>query len=130
MSTLERNIAGKPSSTQASTWFVLVVAVFITCLLTANIISVKLVSLWGLVVPAGVIIFPISYICGDVLTEVYGFRRARSVIWLGFFCNLLAVAGIVATQVLPGADFWMPRPPMSEFSVLHPASSRLRFART
>ncbi len=106
MSTLERNIAGKPSSTQASTWFVLVVAVFITCLLTANIISVKLVSLWGLVVPAGVIIFPISYICGDVLTEVYGFRRARSVIWLGFFCNLLAVAGIVATQVLPGANFW------------------------
>ncbi len=106
MSTLERNIAGKPSSTQASTWFVLVVAVFITCLLTANIISVKLVSLWELVVPAGVIIFPISYICGDVLTEVYGFRRARSVIWLGFFCNLLAVAGIVATQVLPGANFW------------------------
>ncbi len=57
-------------------------------------------------VPAGVITFPISYICGDVLTEVYGFRRAHSVIWLGFRCNLLAVAGIMASQVLPGAGFW------------------------
>jgi uncharacterized PurR-regulated membrane protein YhhQ (DUF165 family) len=41
-----------------------------------------------------------------VLTEVYGFRRAHSVIWLGFRCNLLAVAGIMASQVLPGAGFW------------------------
>lgn len=106
MSTGERSTVGNASSPQHSTWFVLVVAVFITCLLTANIISVKLVSLWGLVVPAGVIIFPISYICGDVLTEVYGYRRTRSVIWLGFVCNLLAVAAIVATQWLPGAGFW------------------------
>lgn len=106
MSTGTRNTASNESSLHHSTWFVLVVAVFITCLLTANIISVKLISLWGLVVPAGVIIFPISYICGDVLTEVYGFHRARIVIWLGFVCNLLAVMGIVATQMLPGAGFW------------------------
>ena len=106
MSTGERNTAGQASAAQHSTWFVLVVAVFITCLLTANIISVKLVSLWGLVVPAGVIIFPISYICGDVLTEVYGYRAARRVIWLGFLCNLLAVAAIYLGQVLPAAPFW------------------------
>ncbi len=95
----------QPAS-QHSTWFVVVVAVFITCLLSANIIAVKLVTIFGLTVPAGIIIFPISYICGDVLTEVYGYRRARQVIWLGFACNLLAVSAIWAGQLLPGAAFW------------------------
>ena len=91
---------------QHSTWFVVVVAIFITCLLIANIIAVKLVNIFGLTVPAAIVIFPISYICGDVLTEVYGYRRARQVIWLGFACNLLAVVAIWAGQMLPGAAFW------------------------
>ena len=56
--------------------------------------------------PAGIVIFPISYIVGDILTEVYGYRNARRVIWLGFFCNLLAVVGLVAGQLLPPAGFW------------------------
>jgi queuosine precursor transporter len=89
-----------------STWFVIIVAIFITCLLIANIVSVKLVTVAGLTVPAGIVIFPISYICGDVLTEVYGYRRARQVIWLGFGCNLLAVGAIWIGQSLPGAVFW------------------------
>ncbi len=89
-----------------SAWFVVVVAVFVTCLITANIVAVKLVGVFGLVVPAAVIIFPLSYIFGDVLTEVYGYRQARRVIWLGFVCNLLAVAAIWAAQVLPAASFW------------------------
>ncbi|HVO84251.1 MAG TPA: queuosine precursor transporter, partial [Syntrophobacteria bacterium] len=89
-----------------SSWFVLVVALFITCLVTANIIAVKLVDLFGLTVPAAVIIFPVSYILGDVLTEVYGYRQARRVIWLGFLCNLLVIAAVVAAQVLPAASFW------------------------
>ena len=83
-----------------------VVAVFITCLLIANIISVKLVAIGRLAVPAGIVIFPISYICGDVLTEVYGFRSARQVIWLGFGCNLLAVIAIWLGQQLPAPAFW------------------------
>ncbi len=89
-----------------STWFMLVVAVFITSLITANIIAVKLVGIGGIVVPAGVIIFPVSYIFGDVLTEVYGYRNARRVIWLGFACNLLAVVAIWLAQILPPAAFW------------------------
>lgn len=89
-----------------SRWFVLVTAVFVTCLMTANIIAVKLVGVFGLVVPAAVIIFPISYIFGDVLTEVYGYRQARQVIWLGFLCNLIAVAAIWIGGVLPAASFW------------------------
>jgi uncharacterized integral membrane protein (TIGR00697 family) len=89
-----------------SAWFVLVVALFIACLVAANIIAVKLVALFGLTVPAAVIIFPVSYILGDVLTEVYGYREARRVIWLGFLSNLLVVLAIVAAQVLPAASFW------------------------
>jgi len=89
-----------------SLWFVIAVAVFITCLITANITAVKLVNVFGLVLPAGIVIFPISYIFGDILTEVYGYRLARRVIWLGFLCNLLAVIAIWVGQVLPPASFW------------------------
>jgi uncharacterized integral membrane protein (TIGR00697 family) len=86
--------------------FVVVVAVFVTSLIVANITAVKLVGFFGLVIPAAVVIFPISYILGDVLTEVYGYRAARRVIWLGFFCNLLAVVAIYLGQILPAAPFW------------------------
>jgi hypothetical protein len=89
-----------------STWFVFIVAVFITCLITANIVAVKLVEISGFVLPAGTIIFPISYIFGDVLTEVYGFRQARRVIWLGFFCNFIVVVAIWIGQLLPPSSFW------------------------
>ena len=90
-----------------SAWFVLIAALFVTTLITANIVAVKLVDVGGLIVPAGTVtIFPLSYLFGDVLTEVYGFRRARLIIWLGFGCNLLAVLAIYLTQVLPAASFW------------------------
>ena len=89
-----------------SAWFVVIVALFITSLITANIMAVKLIDIAGYIMPAGIVIFPISYIVGDVLTEVYGFRQARQVIWLGFVCNLIVVIGIVMGQWLPGAAFW------------------------
>jgi uncharacterized integral membrane protein (TIGR00697 family) len=89
-----------------SHWFLLVASIFITCLITSNIIAVKLVNIFGLVLPAAILIFPISYIFGDVLTEVYGYHQARQVIWLGFFCNLIAVVAIWLGQILPAASFW------------------------
>jgi len=92
--------------TKYSHWFVIIVAVFVTCLITANIIAVKLVDLFGLILPAAIFIFPLSYITGDVLTEVYGYRQARKVIWLGFLCNVIVVIAIWIAQVLPAASFW------------------------
>lgn len=89
-----------------SQYFVIVAAIFVTCLIVANIIAVKLIEIGGLVLPAAVIIFPVSYIFGDVLTEVYGYKQARQVIWLGFVCNLIAVAAIWLAQLLPAASFW------------------------
>ena len=104
-------MSGQPPQTPTaqlrhSLWFVLIVALFITCLLTANITAVKLVQVFGLIVPAGIVIFPLSYIIGDVLTEVYGYCQARRVIWLGFVCNLIAVMAIWLGQILPAASFW------------------------
>ncbi len=89
------------------TWRFLVFAgLFVTCLLTANVIATKLIAVGGLVLPAGVVIFPISYIVGDVLTEVYGYAAARRVIWLGFACNALMVAAIWVAGELPPAPLW------------------------
>jgi uncharacterized integral membrane protein (TIGR00697 family) len=94
------------SQARYSGLFVVVVAVFITCLITANVIAVKLMEVMGLIMPAAVLIFPLSYIAGDVLTEVYGYRQARRVIWLGFGCNAVVVCAILLGQSMPPASFW------------------------
>ena len=86
--------------------FVVIVAIFVTCLITANITAVKLVNLFGLILPAAILIFPLSYIIGDILTEVYGYRQARRVIWLGFLCNVITVGAIWVGQILSPASFW------------------------
>ena len=91
---------------RVSSWFVALAGLFVACLIASNIIAVKLVSVFGFVLPAAIIIFPLSYIVGDVLTEVYGYAQARRVIWLGFLCNLVAVAAIWGAGALPAADFW------------------------
>lgn len=89
-----------------SSLFVFFAILFTACLLTANIVAVKIISLFGLFVPAGIIIFPISYILGDVLTEVYGFENTRTIIWFGFLANLLMVVAFFIAQHLPSAPFW------------------------
>ncbi|MCY4365643.1 MAG: queuosine precursor transporter [Chloroflexi bacterium] len=100
--------------------FVVVVALFITVLIVSNIIAVRTITIlpienlfsiqWfgdpAIILPASIIIFPISYIVGDVLTEVYGFRIARGVIWLGFAMNLLVVIALWVAGIIPGAFFW------------------------
>jgi uncharacterized integral membrane protein (TIGR00697 family) len=99
-----------PSSTRGYKYFDICLVVFVVCLLTANIIAVKMVSIGPLIVPAAVIIFPISYIVGDVLTEVYGLVKARRAIWLGFGANLIMVVAIAIGQWLPSAPFWDAQP--------------------
>src|SRR6266853_55869 len=91
---------------RVSFWFVVIASMFVTCLITANIIAVKLIFLLGFLVPAGIIVFPLSYLFGDILTEVYGYGAARRVIWLGFACNLLAVIAIYIGGLVPAAPFW------------------------
>ena len=96
--------------------FIIVLVLFVTVLITSNIAAVKLIYLGTLpftflgdtliFLPASIIIFPISYIVGDVLTEVYGFRIARGIIWLGFGANLLVAIALWITGILPPVAFW------------------------
>lgn len=86
--------------------FVIITAVSVACLIAANVIAVKLVAFGTVSLPAAIIVFPISYIIGDILTEVYGYHMARRVIWLSFLCNLLFVGFVWIGGILPTASFW------------------------
>ncbi|MCQ2294555.1 MAG: queuosine precursor transporter [Bacteroidales bacterium] len=79
---------------------------FCTCLIISNLIASKVFVVLGITLPAAVIVFPVSYILNDCLAEVYGYRRARLVIWLGFLMNFFVVMVSQLAILLPGAEFW------------------------
>ena len=98
---------------EGSDKFDLVMAVFVAVLLISNVASAAKFVDWGvslfgvrLAFDAGTILFPISYIFGDILTEVYGFRRSRRIIWIGFACNALMAATLALVGALPGEQGW------------------------
>jgi len=95
-----------PSTSAISSRFLLIAVAFVACLIVSNITAVKLIDVAGFILPGAIIIFPITYIIGDVLTEVYGYAKARRVIWMGFGANLFAVATFAVVGVLPAAGFW------------------------
>lgn len=84
----------------------LLTALFVTTLVVSNIIAVKIGSFGGVFLPVAVVIFPLSYILGDIITEVYGFGAMRRVIWTGFVCNLIAVLAITLGGMIPAAPFF------------------------
>jgi queuosine precursor transporter len=91
----------------------LITAIFITVLVVSNIASSAKIIDWGtslfgirLAFDAGTLLFPISYIFGDILTEVYGYRASRRVIWTGFVCLALAAGIFAIVAALPGEAAW------------------------
>lgn len=94
-------------------YFHIVAMIFVASLLIANTVAVKIITFAGFTLPAGIIVFPVAYIFGDVLTEIYGFRRTRSVIWCGFGCLAgMAFLYWIAT-ILPAAPFWTDSEPFA-----------------
>jgi len=85
---------------------VILASLFTTCLLIANILAVKLISIGGWVVPAGVIAYPLTFLFTDVISELYGRRIASRVIWAVFGANLLMVVFVLGGKLLPPAPFW------------------------
>jgi queuosine precursor transporter len=79
---------------------------FAICLLISNILATKIILIGSWAAPAGVLVFPIAYILNDVIVEVWGYRKARLIIWSGFGVNLLAVLFFSLAVVLPAAPFW------------------------
>ncbi|MDR1978281.1 MAG: queuosine precursor transporter [Synergistaceae bacterium] len=85
---------------------VVVAGLMITAYLTANVMAVKLVEVGGIALfDAGTITFPLAYMLGDVLTEIWGFRVAQKVIWLTFFCNVVLVCVTALGVLLPSPDY-------------------------
>jgi uncharacterized integral membrane protein (TIGR00697 family) len=92
----------QPASVRAPSGLLLTVsALFVATLVTSNIIAVKIAAVGPFSVPAAIVIFPLAYLFGDVLTEVWGYRVARMVIWTGFFANIVAVLCIAAAIAIP-----------------------------
>ncbi|MDE6178872.1 MAG: queuosine precursor transporter [Duncaniella sp.] len=89
-----------------SVTFMLLAVTFCVCLIVSNLMEIKTVSLGPLTITAGVIVFPLSYILNDCIVEVYGFAKARLVIWLGFGMNLLVALLLQLGIWLPGAESW------------------------
>ena len=92
--------------TDSATLFMIVATLFVTTYLVSNVMAVKIIGFFGLFYfDAGTITFPFAYMLGDVLTEIWGYRNARKVIWMTFLCNILMV---VCTQIgvwLPSLDY-------------------------
>ncbi len=94
------------SKVKISVTFMLLAVTFCVCLIVSNLMEIKTVDLGPLTITAGVIVFPISYILNDCIVEVYGFNKARLVIWLGFGMNMLVSLLLQIGIWLPGADSW------------------------
>ncbi len=80
--------------------------VFCVCLVAANFLEAKVVRLGPLAITAGMIVFPVSYIINDCIAEVWGFRKSRLIIWMGFLMNFMVVGLGQIAVMMPAAPFW------------------------
>ena len=86
--------------------FMLLGILFCVCLIASNLLETKVVRIGPLTATAGLIVFPISYILNDCIAEVWGFKKARLIIWSGFAMNFLVVLFAQLAVMLPAAPFW------------------------
>jgi uncharacterized integral membrane protein (TIGR00697 family) len=98
-------MAGIPNQTQYR-YLDLITGLFVAVLLISNIASTKIVLIWRFTFDGGTILFPLSYIFGDILTEVYGYSKGRRVIWIGFFSALLMALTLGIISILKPAPGW------------------------
>ncbi|MBQ4484814.1 MAG: queuosine precursor transporter [Prevotella sp.] len=96
----------KKTNHRVSVLFMLFCTLFCVCLITANVLETKLISFGPANFTGGLLIFPVSYIINDVVCEVWGFRRARLLIWMGFAMNFFFVTMAAIADFIPGADYW------------------------
>ena len=91
---------------QYSEIFVFISIIFVSCILISNILASKIISIFGISMTSGVLVFPISYVLGDVMTEIYGYEKTKKVIIYGFISNLLMVIAFYLAMKLPYPDYW------------------------
>ena len=109
------------AETRRFRYFDIVMAAFVTILLLSNIIgAAKLSTVAGFTFGAGILFFPVSYVIGDILTEVYGYARARRVIWVGFGALIFMALMSLAVVAMPPAESWTGQPAYEEVFGLVP----------
>ena len=86
--------------------FMLLGILFNICLVASNLLETKVIQVFGITATAGLIVFPISYIINDCIAEVWGFKKARLIIWSGFISNFLVIGFAQLAVMLPAAPFW------------------------
>ena len=89
-----------------SVLFMLFSILFCVCLIAANVLETKQIAIAGISLTGGLIVFPISYIINDCVCEVWGFRKARLLIWTGFAMNFFFVTMGALCDWIPGAPYW------------------------
>lgn len=94
--------------------FMLLSVLFVVCLIVSNLIEIKTIEIGWLTLTAGVVVFPVSYIINDCVVEVYGFRKARLMIWVGFAMSLLTAVFLNLAIALPGSAEWHSQQAMEE----------------
>ena len=96
----------KRKNEQVSVTFMLLAVTFCVCLILANLLATKQIQFGPLNLTSGVLVFPISYVVNDCITEVWGYRRAKLVIWTGFVMNFAFVLIAWLADMIPGAPYW------------------------
>ncbi|MBP5644454.1 MAG: queuosine precursor transporter [Bacteroidales bacterium] len=110
---------------QVSVLFMLLVALFTLCLTAANLFATKQITVGPANFTGALLVFPISYIINDVVAEVYGFRRARLLIWLAFGMNFFFVLMGALVDIIPGADWWQQTPAGQGFHAIFGLAPRI-----
>ena len=96
----------KATKKQVSVLFMLFSMLFCVCLITANVLETKQMAFGPISITGGLIVFPVSYIINDCVCEVWGYRKTRLLIWLGFCMNVLFVMFGALCDAIPGASYW------------------------
>ncbi len=110
---------------QVSLTFMVAGLLFTVCLIVANIIAQKTITVFGLSATAGLLVFPVSYIVNDLIAEVWGFRKARLIIWYGFLMNFFVVIVFRLSIAIPGNDYFASQ---DAFEIVLGATTRLTIA--
>ncbi len=103
---MQKNSTQNSSTPAVTVTFMLLCVMFTVCLIVSNLIEIKTIDLGWFTITAGVLIFPFSYIINDCVVEVYGFRRARLMIWTGFGMSLFTTIMLQLAIALPGGAEW------------------------
>lgn len=103
---LEHHVKNKIMRQKVSIPFMLLGILFCVCLITSNLLETKVIQIFGVTITAGLLVFPISYIINDCIAEVWGFGKAKLIIWCGFAMNFIVMAFYAVAVALPAAPFW------------------------